>query len=508
MIHPYEVTRGTWLNEHMLDTDGDGLTIDLDPLDPGQVVELQITLAGGRLAPTATIAVQDTVRPATLNANVFYPDPSLPVAIQVVGYTGRVYINITTGGEHTSPRRLALFAYAPFPEYQGAILDAVRLDQFTLPDPERTFNWFILDQSYLDRGVLVDEPSFYGWRNIIDHATSIDLSRGISYNGLTGKGETGTLTAQFYNALDPRASGLTRGTEIILSDIHTRRRLFTGTITSTTSTPDKDGTYTVTITAADRGYQLAQTQKYQDTRPSPASWESVAASLLKDHPTNITPASSRPLIGSVVKEATLTEYLDMLAATAGATWWISPTNVITVNPAPTSTPVAELIADTPAHTNLPGLNLSDADATLDWANIISHIEATNNEAARGAEGWENHTRTVRAASATNLASYGENRVSVETMAANPSELEQLLTGYMDAYTPAQVLRTATITPWSHHHHIRRDNELTTLIGLDIMDAVATSYRNETAVEHITRIAHHITPLTWQTTLELTQWRTK
>lgn len=508
MIYPHEITLGDYYKGSALTT-GNRLVLELDPVDNTRTNTLTLTFKGGRITGNSiSVSIQGQVRASYSTSSKLTTtiNPAKPLTIEVANYDGQVDISITSTGETRSPHRLALLALAPRREYVSAILDLARLDQFLLPDPNRIVERFILDADRLDYGVLEENPTLEAWQNILDPATRIEVTRGLHYNGMTGKGETGILTAEIYNDLDPRASGLTRGTPIILQDTTTRRRLFTGQIISTRSTPAKDGTFTVTITAADRGYQLAQTAKYQDTRTAPASWESVAVSLLKSHPTSITTDADRPLIGSVVKEATLTEYLDMLAATAGVTWWITANDRISLAPRPPQTALAELIADTSPSTALPALHLSDADATLDWVNTISHIEATNNEAERGEDGWENHTRTLRATSETNLATYGENRASVETIAANPAELQALLDSYMTNYEPDQVLRSATITPWHTAHHIRRPDEITTLAALDVMDAVATSYREERAVQNITRISHRITSTTWQTTLELTQWR--
>lgn len=481
----------------------------LDPLDDTRGYQVEIWLKGGRrLTDQISVSVQGQVK-VTRSVHermTFAPDMTSPVTLSVAGYRGDLRVKLTPDGDTVSPRRLALLAYRSDPAWTSAALDTARLDSFHLPDPSRPQPWFTLNETRLDRGVLEDEPRTHRWQNILTDATEIEVSRGISYDGMTGKGETGTLTGRFYNALDPRSSGIVRGTQVRLLDVATRETMFTGRVRSTVSTPAKDGTYTVTIHAADRGLDLAQTVKYQDTRRAPAAWETVARELLADHPTSIDPAPGRPLIGSVVREASLTEYVDQLAATAGVTWYVDRRNVIQFKATPPTGNVAELVADTPPYTLGPRLHLSDATAVFDTSKVISHVEATNHEAARSSDGWEDHTRTVRASSPTNFASYGENRVSLDTVAADHGQLARLLDRYMDAYEPAQVVSSATIIPWHEAHHIRRPKEIKELVSLDILDAVATSYRNEQAKQHITRITHQITPTSWRTRLDLTQWR--
>ncbi|ALD74582.1 hypothetical protein [Trueperella pyogenes] len=509
MIFDHEITTGSKTGD-LYQTDGSQFAATLDPLDDHRTHTITLTLQGGLITSSSvSIAVQNEVKMtySRTGSLTFTVDPKRPVKIAVSGYSGRLAISLTSSGNNAGPHRLAVLAYIPRPEYVSAILDACRLDQFTLPDPATVLPWFRLDESYLDHGVLEETPNLLSWRNIIDPATEIEITRGISYNGMTGKGETGILTMRIYNALDPRASGLIRGTQIIVQDTTTRTPLFTGAITATSSRPAKDGSYTVTITAADRGYQLAQTTKYQDTRPSPTDWITAANSLLKDHPATITGSTlNRPQIGSVVREASLTEYLDMVCATVGATWWINRYGAIEIHSAVSAIEECELVADTPSHTALPVLSLSDADAEFDTSNVISHIEATNHEAEKEPDGWQDHTRTVRATSTTNLATYGDNRITIDTVAAQADALETLLNAYVTQYSPNQVINRAVVTPWAERHHIARDEEITTIVGLDIMTAVATSYRGESATQHITAITHRISPETWQTSLNLTQWR--
>lgn len=102
------------------------------------------------------------------------------------------------------------------------------------------------------------------WADFTDRATSINVKRGKSRTDSSTAVDVGTLTATFYNDLDPYENSLLKpGTPIRLSNRVTGQRLFTGVLTNLAMTFDKESNdYFVAITAADRVQVMANIMRY------------------------------------------------------------------------------------------------------------------------------------------------------------------------------------------------------------------------------------------------------
>lgn len=489
--------------------------IRLDPIDRGRSWSLIVRIITGSAYGLPAIGFQGAIwnpsRYALSGATrSFVIDADLPLDIDISGlrYGTRIAVTVECSGPLDGPRRLALLAYTPRMEMRGKLFGTAVFNAATFPDETKTRPWAIFEQSFFDRSQFPVGGTLYSWYPIHGPATEITYTRGITYNGFTGNAEPGTLSARIYNDLDPRASSLIRGTPIVLIDCATRTRLFTGTIDKTISTPAKDGTYTVEISAIDAIGELAATTKYQETRRSAVRWDKAMRELIKDRPISTTlSGDGRPYIGDMVKEASLTEWIDIYAATAGIVWWADRYGVITMRASPASSPVAAIVMDGVQSSSLPVLEPVDAVATVDTSTAIATIEATNNSAVRNEQGeWQGTTTTVRATNATIAAEVGNTRLTIETAAGNIFDLQTLLNSAVEAYTPHQVLDSVTVTPWHEATGTYRETELNTLISLEVMDPVATAYRGTEATQHITQITQTIMPTSWTTSLTLTQWK--
>lgn len=496
--------------------------LTMDNIDPARSYELDISLtaAADLSSGKAFMRVQhqlvrfdqgDRLRGYI---HTFTIDPTRPLYIEIQGELGdfercAAMVKLRNLAPQPGPSRIALLAWLPRPETASAVLGQAIIGNFTLPDPAWVSDWFTVGKSRLGAGLLRAKPGTHYWQNISSHATKISTSRGIDYNGFAGRAEIGQLQVSIFNALDPRASGLVRGVPVNLIDTETRTRIFTGKIAKTVTTPEKDGTYTVEITAHDLIADLAAVQKYQMTKWASAHWSRALLDLLDGYPLQIVhepKGETRPAIGTTAAERSLTAYVDMVCATAGATWFVSCDGQIIARGKPETSPAVELTTDTHG-TTLPEIALHDANAEIDTSRFISTIEASDHYAERDDDGdFQDRTRTIRATNPTLEATYGRQRTAVDTCAFSVEQLHVLLSAAVASYEPRQVLRTAQINPWRAKSHHRDAETLGRILALEILDPVAASLRGTTATEHITGISHQITPHSWSTTIELTQWK--
>lgn len=549
MIWPQELTEGlapepdgnrdNYPTTTIYVTDGRG-RIDLMPLDPSRRSTITLTVQTGnhyqRITPTLTVQGHTRQIETIPASETFELDPYLERVITIDGFTPGTKLDvnvetelppITSGAENT-PHRIGLIAYVPRREYAPARLGTARLGGFHLPSPIRSCPWFRLGSNRLGYGTLSTSDDYHGWTSILAPVTQIDTHRAIDWNGITGRGDVGIMTVTIYNQLDPRASGLIRGVTVQLLDNVTRARLFTGTIAKIVSNPRKDGTYTLTLEIHDHIAAISGVKKYQETTAVNLTWtDYLRKNTVKDIPalpSGLTGSPiwikdqeyDRPRIGAVKREATLTAYIDALAATVGATWWVDPAGIVRFRLGPEASPAAYIDMGEAAGNYQAALpyrdwfgNLEDrvisptnANATFDTSSALSGVNAINHTITLDNDGGTDGTTTTISVDApTNAAAYGVNPLEIDTMAADVDQLRQSLAWLLESYEPAQVITSATFDPL-RAPHATPGKDLTTLTGIDLANLVGTRYRGALAWLMVTGISHTITPTSWTTTLDL------
>lgn len=493
--------------------------LELRNLTPSRPYRLRLafTSSAKRSSGATYIRVQGTIYAFPSGSAVagvwkeFTLDPTRPPLVEFAGELASGYsrisirLDIHLDAELDGPERFALLAWTPRPETRSARLGEARLGSLVLPDLSYVTEYFILGKSRLGRGILRETPSLKWWQDITGPATTITTWRGYHWDGFTGKGEIGSLSARFYTALEPRASGLIRGTPIILIDLITRRRLFTGTIRKTVTTPHKAGTYEVTIEAIDKIGELSAVQKYQETSANARHWVTFIDTLLKDFPytTAVTPGRTCPALGSLVMDATLVQYLDIVCATAGVTWWADADGTLRFIDTRGERPPT-LLEFTTGTASPRGtlIHIHDANAAIDTEQFISTLEATNHNGSKVDGQWQDSTETVRATNDTLAASYGVARVSIDTCAISAGQLEALLADRVANYKPRQIVQSVAITPWKKTAAHRDTRTLELLGTLELGQTHRVSFRGETTPVTVSGIRYTITPTTITTQIDL------
>lgn len=484
-------------------------TIMLDPLP--NVGRWTLTLDYGQEVPGGGyIVFQHEIYTPSISQprHTFTIDPHGSLSLDFIDMTRSASVTVTIEGS-ASPEgsaRIALLAYLPDPAYNSALLGSAILGAFSLPSRTARTDWTILGRSYLGASFLYSAPDFHHWHTITSNALSIDIVRGLETTPMTAAASVGTLTASFINALDPRASALNRGTRIIAMDMLTRRRLFTGCLESFESTPEPDGTYTVTITAFDTVAQLSAVKVYQRTLNRPTDWRTAFADLLGDIPHALHGYVGRPTIGALVKEASLAQYLDIYAATAALSWWIDAQGVINIVPEHDSEPTLGLAISSSHSVRGERLDPVSVNASLNTGHICTAIEIENNLASYDSEHkeWRASSETIKIDNPTLMRAYGHRPERIETCGRS----DLLRTYYMSkiyTYDPWQGITNASFLLYDWGNYIDAHTQASALICSDIGTVVDVSYRNQTpALEYITRIEHHISPHTWTCSINLTQ----
>lgn len=488
--------------------------ITLDPLPNYDTWELTITLTSSAQANSETrVIVQHQIwnidqhikgeHSFTLNPRksidiAFYDFPDAPITLSI-SMTSRSYLS-------EGSQRVSLYAYLPRPEYSNALIGSCIIGAFTLPDSEREDDWTILGQSRLGYCFLSNTQNFYAWQNVGENMLSLDSVRGMSTTALTSKADIGTLTAAFLSDNDPRSSSLRRGTPIFVSETLTRARLFTGSLESISSTPDKKSGYTVTITAYDKVNELANINVYQRTENLPAYWQAAFAQLLESQPYRLVGKAGGPHIGKLVKEASLADYLDIYAATCKASWHIDTTNTIVISAIDRTSleSVYSLAIQTSVEPHGSSLDPVDVAAELNTASICTSLEITNNTAIYDSEKneWTGETASTTVTNTTLAEAYGNHSEQLETC-GDIDQIKAFYAGEIAIYDPWQIINHAEFNIYDWGNYIDDTRQQTLLAQIDIGDIAEVSYRNsEPRLERITRIEHHLSPLSWTVSIDL------
>ena len=496
---------------------GDIVSGEILNLDPGNPTTLSLTVQGraGSAAPSITIQ-QDSKQTSSAAGQVLTVthavtlDPEWPPTFTINGWQQDAAVTgtITVTESPAGPQRLKVLALLPNPRYNSAILGSAILGSFLLPSEDSGLAGFTLGLSRLGAARLPISIGFYSWQHLTPDSTAVTIERGLTHNWITGQAEISALTMRLYEPRSPRAIGLTRGTPIKAIDAGNRSRLFTGWLSKAPQrTRSALGSNSYALEAADTLSTLAAIKRYQVT-PARSGWwtyADVMDELLTKHGISwrtLEAAEPGVELGPTMNEYSLTQYLDMYLTTAGASWWVDSYGRVTAARRLPEIPEA-MISDRHIETEIPLLAHVAEDVTWDTASVISTLEIKNNGIERDESGEVRTTQTDLTIRNEELAlTYGETTASIETAALWIESLRSLGEDLLGSYEPQPIISSARFTPWKDTH--RDEAALDILTRLDLMSSIATLALGETVLTNVVRISHSITPLTWQTTLNLTE----
>lgn len=444
-------------------------------------------------------------------ADSYTPDGT-PLKIELVNVT-RARLIIYVDAYEDIPERpepwqtLALEVFAPLPS-DAFTWDRSRWDQAVLDNPPPTPNTLFWDKGYWDAQAWHTPQNSSAWQNIIGPVTRLNIQRGVNALGPCFTAQTGTLSIEALNGLDPRALGVIAGAPVRLYDWISREPIFTGALSEAKTSRLKHGGYTATWQVVDKVSYLAATQRY-GAIPAGGKLEGFDARinrLMKSDYSGSYDNARYQLEGSAqarstsygptVMETSLAAHIDAAVTTAGGYWCCKRNNTLTIS------------ADAPS-LDAPRLTLSDdldsapsdwfyTEAVNDWntSAIVTSIEVTNHSAALDDKGeWRAHDQTARITSPTWTAAYGGTSVRADMTAPNIETAKKTAQRLLRDINRSPSLTAAGLPLFTRPHQILAAT-------LDPVDAVKTISQGEQGLAAITSIHHEITPEQWRLKLTL------
>lgn len=497
---------------------GGRLAIELDPIDHTRPASLYVNVwhESGRYVDIAVQNTTDSGRGwladplnggetrfrTTLTANLIH---DLAVTIElnnvIVGDTFEIELT-HDGPAPAGPRRLLFEAYLPNASLYHRLIGDLTLGVYRFPSETLYGSYFILGESRLNWSRLPGVADEYRWTNLTDPATRITVNRELEDTGVTLRATPATLSVEIYNALPPRAIGLIRGTPVRLYDTVTRLPVFTGLLdVPPTEITEATGEYRVTVNAVDLVGVLAQITRYQATAITTVN-DALAELLDKTGlPWRLSATSSLPALNGVIREASLTEYLDMVAASFNGAWYVARDGVITFKQGGDAQ--RYYLTDQPDSSPL-ALHYVRGAIEYDPATAVSDLEITRYSTGLDDKGeLESIETTILVTNEQTRKEYGQRTVSVDMATASDQTARTIGAAMLGAHEPRPTLSSVTFAPYDKYDGANHATELDALLSLELRDIMTATYRNQalTAIS-ITGISHVITPSTWRTELKL------
>lgn len=489
----------------------------IDMLQPGVPHILSVSVKPTQLANPHAFMIVDrkpyqlSVGATTTHADTYTPDGT-PARIQIINAAAAdvaIYVDVLQEiPDYCEPwQTLALEVFAKLPS-TAFTWDSSRWDTAVYDNPPPEPDTLFWDSGYWDIKSWWIERHSSAWQNILDPVTKLSISRSVNALGACYTAQTGTLTIEALDGLDPRPLGILTGAPVRLYDWVTRTPIFTGTLAEAKTSQLKRGGYVTTWQVVDKISYLAATQRYGaiPAGGQPEHFTQRIDRLMKTNysgmytPTRYTilgdSAALATLCGPTVMETSLASHIDAAVTTAGGYWIARRDGWLEISAAPPNLdhPVLTLSDDKQA---TPDAWLY-TQARNEWNTtaLITSIEVTNHCARLDDKNeWRADDKTVRVTSPTWSAAYGGASIRADMTAP---DIETAKT------TAEKLLRDINRTPSLTAAGLPLATRTQQLVAarLDPTNSVATISRGETSLATITAIKHEITPLTWQTNLTL------
>lgn len=527
MIRPpapgdWKTTKGTITvsGETVTITGAAGLiTCPITDLVPGMPLRIRITISAAGTFPLIFIGNTATPITAKYQTSIINVTTDGTTEISITGATSvTVYkVEILTDQdipEDATPAQvLSLQARFPLRGITGFRLDRSRLgrDALTLgiAPPEA----FTLNRDRLNARRLFAQAANIAWQDITAPVTSMQITRGISATGPVYAAQAGVLAFSALDALDPRETGLTYGSPVMLVHWPSRTRLFTGTVTGidlTRQPPGSDHAYTTSYTVSDAVKRIASIKRYgarAEGGDGTETWNDRITRLMRSAPEIVYRIASTTYqrMCPTVWETSLAKHLDAATASVTGSWTCNRDNSVTISAARPG--ASALVFSDSQKSNGTDIFAYTAVETS-WAtdDIVAAVDATNHMASIQDGEWRAQDETITISEETFSQTWAGTSVSVDLTCASIDAARTAARVLIDKASDTLTPQSVTIRPAHAYGPALASKLMESAAGLDPMTPARVENRGDTHRVIITQISHQITPGDWQTKVSFSPQR--
>ena len=495
------------------------ITCSITDLVPGMPLRIRITVSAS--GPSPLIFVGNTATPITAKYQTSIInvktggtlDLSITGATSVTVYKVEILADQDIPDDATPAQVLSLQARFPLRGIAGFRLDRSRLgrDALTLgiAPPEA----FTLNRDRLNARRLFAQAANIAWQDITAPITSMQITRGISASGPVYAAQAGTLTFNALDALDPRETGLTYGSPVILIHWPSRTRLFTGTVTGidlTRQPPGSEHAYTTSYTVSDAVKRIASIKRYgarSEGGDGSETWNDRIIRLMRSAPEIVYRIASTTYqrMCPTVWETSLAKHLDAATASVTGSWTCNRDNSVTISAARPG--ASALIFSDSQKSN--GIDIFAYTAVeTSWAtdDIVAAVDATNHAASIQDGEWRAQDSTVTISEETYAQTWAGTSVSVDLTCATTDAARAAARVLIDKASDTLTPQSVTIRPAHAYGPAQASKLMESAAALDPLTPARVENRGDTHRVIITQVTHSITPGDWQTKLNFSPQR--
>lgn len=496
------------------------ITCTVNNLVPGMPLRVQVTISAD--GPNPLIVIGSTTKALsgkyqTMIVNVTPATGS--VEINISGATTATVYNVSLMADLDLPEDarpaqvLSLQAFFPLRGLEGFRLDTSRFgrDALTrgLPAPAA----FTLDRDALNTQRLYYKNVNVAWQDITSPTTAMKVTRGINATGPVYTAQAGTLTVTALDALDPRETGLTYATPVMLLHWPTRTPLFTGTVTGievTRHAPDAAHAYSVTFTISDAVRRLSSVKRYgarAEGGDGSETWQQRITRLMRsapDVPYTIT-ATTYQKMCATVWETSLAKHLDAAVASVTGSWIVNRDgSAIFSSARPARGPL--LFSDTQQSDGQTIFAYTAIESAWSTGNIVSAVNATNHGAHIADNEWRALDTSITVSEETYAQTWSGSAASVDLTCIDTNAATSAARALIDQATDTPTPQNVTIRPAHAYGPINATRLMEAATTLDPLTPATVENRGDTAHVIITEVTHTITAEEWETIISFTPQR--
>lgn len=495
------------------------ITCPITDLVPGMPLHIRITVSA--TGPSPLILIDNTVTPitATYQTSIINVttdgtlDLSITGATSVTVYKVEILTDQDIPEDATPAQVLSLQARFPLRGIAGFRLDRSRLgrDALTLgiAPPEA----FTLNRDRLNARRLFAQAANIAWQDITAPITSMQITRGISATGPVYAAQAGTLTFNALDALDPRETGITYGSPVMLIHWPSRTRIFTGTVTGidlTRQAPGSEHAYTTSYTVSDAVKRIASIKRYgarSEGGDGTETWNDRIIRLMRSAPEIVYRIASTTYqrMCPTVWETSLAKHLDAATASVTGSWTCNRDNTVTISAARPAAS-ALVFSDVQKSNGVDIFAYTAVETSWATEDIVAAVDATNHAASIQDGEWRAQDSTVTISEETYSQTWAGTSVSVDLTCASIDAAKTAARALIDKASDTLTPQSVTIRPAHAYGPAQASKLMESTAALDPLTPARVENRGDTHRVIITQVTHSITPGDWQTKLNFSPQR--